>query len=88
MAAGDERQDSAESGPLSLDLMTAEQLAPIIPRMTAQGLRRLAREGLFPPGVLVRLGRRVYFSRLAFEAWLAAGGRALPGGWRRAPKPE
>jgi excisionase family DNA binding protein len=43
----------------------------------------LARKGLIPS---VRLGRHVKVPIAAFEAWLAGGGTALPGGWRVEPE--
>ena len=42
----------------------------------------LAAEGVLP---CVRVGRRVHFDLEAVERWIAAGGQALPGGWRREP---
>lgn len=43
----------------------------------------MAREGILPPGVVVKLGRqwRVHPERL--REFIDAGGQALPGGWRR-----
>jgi hypothetical protein len=43
----------------------------------------MARRGILPSGVVVRLGRqwRVHPERL--QAFIDAGGQALPGGWRR-----
>jgi excisionase family DNA binding protein len=35
-------------------------------------------------GGLVRIGRRVRFDPEKFQAWIDAGGEALPGGWRHA----
>lgn len=46
-------------------------------------LRRLVAEGVFPA---TRFGRRLYVDRAIAEEWIRAGGAALPGGWRRAPK--
>ncbi len=37
-------------------------------------------------GGLVRFGRKVRFDPDKFEAWLEAGGEALPGGWRQEPE--
>ncbi len=57
---------------------------------TEFGLRRdqvarMIRLGTIPPGVAVRLGRRVLIDRQAFERFLREGGRALGGrdggGW-------
>lgn len=40
----------------------------------------LCRRGIFPH---VRLGRQIRFDPEQVEAWIAAGGQALPGGWRQ-----
>jgi hypothetical protein len=45
---------------------------------------RIAR--LLPKGVRVQIGRRVKINRLKLDELIAAGGCALPGGWRREPK--
>ncbi len=42
----------------------------------------LVREGLLP---CVRMGRAVAFDPDALERWIADGGSALPGGWKREP---
>jgi hypothetical protein len=43
----------------------------------------LARDGVLPAGVVIRIGRQVRFNLAALDRWLADGGAALPGGWRR-----
>jgi excisionase family DNA binding protein len=43
----------------------------------------LVRTHVLPPGVVVRLGRQIRVDEDALEAWIRAGGQALPGGWRR-----
>jgi hypothetical protein len=48
-------------------------------------LRNMIRDGVVPPGVFVRLGRRVFVNPDRLDAWLDAGGGAFPGGWRRKP---
>lgn len=40
----------------------------------------LIREQLLP---CVKLGRQVRVDATQLEAWIASGGQALPGGWRR-----
>ena len=45
----------------------------------------LVREGLLPPGVVVRIGRQVRIDPDALDQFIAAGGSGLPGGWRRQP---
>jgi excisionase family DNA binding protein len=42
----------------------------------------LARQGLLP---VVRLGRSLRVSETVLEQFIADGGRALPGGWKREP---
>jgi excisionase family DNA binding protein len=51
-------------------------------------LYALARSGVLPPGVVVRLGRRLRFDPEALDDWLRAGGASHPGGWRRSPRPR
>jgi hypothetical protein len=43
----------------------------------------LVRLGILPPGVVVRLGRRISVNVGELEAFIASGGASLPGGWRR-----
>ena len=43
----------------------------------------MAREHIFPPGVVVKLGRNVRFDMEKLETWIESGGQALPGGWRK-----
>jgi hypothetical protein len=43
----------------------------------------LVRENFFPPGVIVRLGRQIRVNPIRLEEFLATGGSALPGGWRK-----
>ncbi len=49
------------------------------------GLYCRIREGIFPAGVICRVGRRIYFNEKILVMWIEAGGSALPGGWRREP---
>jgi hypothetical protein len=51
--------------------------------MKAQRFYDLVREGFFPPGVIVRFHRQIKVNPGKLEEFLAAGGHALPGGWRR-----
>jgi hypothetical protein len=48
----------------------------------------LVRTGLLPPGVVVRLGRQIRVNPEALDEFLAAGGQALPGGWRQEAEGE
>jgi excisionase family DNA binding protein len=45
----------------------------------------MARTGILPPGVVVRLGRQVRVNPDALDAFITSGGQALPGGWRQEP---
>lgn len=53
--------------------------------VTAREIQRRARLGDFPPGVIVRIGRKVYLAEDKWFAFLDGGGATLrgPGGWRR-----
>jgi predicted DNA-binding transcriptional regulator AlpA len=44
-----------------------------------------ARQGIFPAGVVVRLGRQIRFDVGRIEEWARDGGQPLAGGWRRDP---
>jgi hypothetical protein len=54
-----------------------------LPHISEDEWYRKLREGLLPG---VRIGRRWYISESALRAFIANGGRALPGGWRREAK--
>ena len=43
----------------------------------------LVRQGIFPPGVVVHLGRQIRVHPEKLERFIENGGKALPGGWRR-----
>ena len=51
--------------------------------MRGDSFRKLDRDGVLPPGVVVRVGRRLRVDLDALERFIDDGGRALPGGWRR-----
>jgi hypothetical protein len=70
----------------SYKLLTTEQAEELTGgAITARDLQRRARLGDLPPGVIVRLGRRLYVAEDRYIAFLEGGGIALqgPGGWRR-----
>lgn len=60
-------------------LLTVEAVADRC-NMPVSSIYEMARQNRI--GGVVRLGRRVRFDPVKFEAWLEAGGEALPGGWR------
>jgi hypothetical protein len=66
-------------------LESLEYLRRVFPISRWQA-EQLARENFFPAGVIVRLGRRVLVNPEKLSEFIAAGGKALPGGWRRAPR--
>jgi excisionase family DNA binding protein len=43
----------------------------------------LIRDGVLPYGVIVRLGRHIRINPEKLEEFIAGGGQALPGGWRK-----
>jgi excisionase family DNA binding protein len=67
-----------------MSLVTAKVLSKElgIKELTRARLYQMARDGLIPH---IRLGRSVRFDRARVNEWLANGGTALPGGWRRVP---
>jgi hypothetical protein len=48
-----------------------------------QRVYNLIAEGFFPVGIVVRIGRQIKICPERLEEFLAAGGAALPGGWKR-----
>lgn len=62
------------------ELLTLWEVAAIL-RVTYARAAELARTGLIA-GV-VRLGRQVRVDPVALQAFISAGGRALPGTWRK-----
>jgi excisionase family DNA binding protein len=61
-------------------LLTIAEAATIL-RVRTSRAYDLARARMLP-GV-VRIGRQVRVDAAALDAWIAAGGEALDGGWRR-----
>lgn len=57
-------------------LLTAKQ-ASVVLQVTLPRVYELAR-GIFPPGVVVRMGRQVRFSEEALREWAARGGSLQP----------
>lgn len=60
-------------------LLKVPELAAMLDVSEARA-RELTRCQLIPR---VRVGRQLRFDPEAIEAWIAEGGQALPGGWRR-----
>jgi hypothetical protein len=58
-----------------------EVFGPMLPVTYTRGMD-LIRKGVFPPGVIVRLGRQVFIDTSRLEQFIRSGGKALPGGWR------
>jgi excisionase family DNA binding protein len=54
-------------------LLVAEQVEPIL-QVSRQRIYEMARCGIFPAGVVVRLGRQVRFDEDALREWLRTGG--------------
>jgi hypothetical protein len=41
------------------------------------------REHILPPGVAVRIGRKLFINEEKFAEFIDRGGASLPGGWKR-----
>lgn len=67
-----------------MELLTTNQLAEHT-GIPERRIYALVRDGLIP---VVKLGRQVRFAKQAIEKWIADGGTALPGGWKREPEGE
>ncbi len=76
-------RDMEEGGTLSRGLLTAREVAELL-RVPTASVYALAREGRLPG--TVRVGRLVRFDVAALRQWIAGGGQALPGTWRREPR--
>lgn len=63
-------------------LLTLQQTANIL-AVKYPRVAEMVRIGLFPEGIVVRLGRQIRIDPEALDQFLRNGGRALPGGWRR-----
>lgn len=64
---------------LEMSLITVPRAAALL-GLRERRIYQLARDGLIPS---VRIGRQLRFDEDALRQWIAAGGQALPGGWRR-----
>jgi excisionase family DNA binding protein len=62
-----------------MQLLKASHVAELLSVSVAR-VYAMARQNLLP---VVRLGRQVRFDRAQLEEWLRAGGKSLPGGWRK-----
>jgi excisionase family DNA binding protein len=60
-------------------LLSVAQVAPML-GLTEARVYELVRLRMLPA---VRIGRQVRIDEQALQAWIAQGGQALPGGWRR-----
>ena len=63
-------------------LTVAQVRRDYLPSLSEQRIYTLAREGILPKGVVVRLGRKVLINEAALIDFFASGGADLPGGWR------
>ena len=63
-------------------LTVAEARREYLPSLSEARIYALAREGILPKGVVVRLGRKVLINESALVDFFASGGADLPGGWR------
>lgn len=64
---------------MNTKLLTMTEAAALLSVSVARAYE-LARTDVIP---VVRLGRQVRVNEAALHAWIAAGGAALPGGWKR-----
>jgi len=64
---------------MNKDMLTLAEAAELL-RITYARAAELARQNLLPH---VRLGRQVRVSSAQLQDFIAQGGKALPGGWRR-----
>jgi excisionase family DNA binding protein len=63
------------------EFLTIQEVARVL-KVTTRRAYKLCRNGLLPH---VRLGRQIRVDPDQLNQWIAKGGSALPGGWRRGP---
>ena len=68
-----------ESAPLTRRIVGVKPIAELLDVKPAR-VYELAQRDILPH---IKLGRQVRFDMAKVEAWLEAGGQALPGGWRQ-----
>lgn len=51
--------------------------------LTPPRFYKLRDGNVFPPGLVVQLGRRLYVHRARLREWLEQGGGGFEGGWRK-----
>ena len=68
------------------DLLTIPEACQALLNLKPQRVYEMARQGILPPGVIVRLGRQIRINESKLREWIESGGQSLPGGWRRRPK--
>ena len=64
---------------MSQNFSTVKQLAAQLGVSEAR-VRELVRLGILPH---IKLGRQIRFSTTQLDSWIAQGGKAFPGGWRK-----
>ena len=64
---------------MTQELLTLDQAAKLL-RVTYKRAAELVREGVLPS---VHLGRQIRIDPERLKAFIADGGKALPGGWKR-----
>jgi excisionase family DNA binding protein len=79
---GATRQGSVTVGASLIPLKDAARRLGISPDHAYE----LARTGILPAGVVVRLGRLVKVNPEKLDAWMDEGGQPLSDGWRHAPE--
>ena len=63
----------------NIEVLTTEEVARIL-KVKRQRVRELVRQDIIPH---FRLGRQIRIDREQLQQFIARGGQALPGGWRR-----
>jgi len=60
------------------NLLTASEVAKKL-RTSRWQVYQYVREGILPPGLHLRLGRSLLFSRAELDSWIKRGGQGLNG---------
>jgi hypothetical protein len=74
---------TSENNNMSARILESIEYAAIRLNVSSQRAYQMAREGILPDGVIIRLGRQLRVDPDELEHFIKNGGQSLPGGWRK-----
>jgi hypothetical protein len=66
--------NAAKESAAFLDLITVKETASLLKRKDIDTIYGEVARGVYPPGVVVRIARHIWFNRPALIEWLSKGG--------------